>query len=83
LELVLLEIWIDLDHAHFLIQSVPTYSPTGIVMTVKSVINREVFAKAPEVKGKLLGGEFYRKGYFVNTVEQHGSGKGIAAYVAK
>ena len=77
-----MEIGLDRDHVHFLIQSVPAYSPTRIVTTVKSVIAREVFAKAPEVKDKLWGGEFWGKGYFVNTVGQHGSEKVIAAYVA-
>ena len=81
-EIVFLEIGLDRDHVHFLIQSVPTYSPTRIVTTVKSVIAREVFAKAPEVKDKLWGGEFWGMGYFVNTVGQHGSEKVIAAYVA-
>jgi putative transposase len=41
-----------------------------------------VFEKAPEVKNKLWGGEFWGKGYFVNTVGQHGSESVIAAYVA-
>ena len=59
------------------------YSPTRIVTTVKSVIAREVFAKVPEVKRKLWGGEFWGKGYFVNTVGQHGSESVIAAYVAR
>ena len=81
-EIVFLEIGMDRDHAHFLIQSVPTYSVKKIVTTVKSVIAREVFAKAPEVKGKLWGGEFWGKGYFVNTVGQHGGESVIAAYVA-
>ena len=81
-EIVFLEIGMDRDHAHFLIQSVPTYSVTKIVTTVKSVIAREVFAKAPEVKGNLWGGEFWGKGYFVNTVGQHGGESVIAAYVA-
>lgn len=82
-EMVFLEIGLDRDHAHFLIQSVPTYSPTRIVTTVKSIIAREVFAKAPEVKRQLWGGEFWGKGYFVNTVGQHGSEKVIAEYVAR
>ena len=81
-EIVFLEIGLDRDHAHFLIQAVPTYSPTRIVTTVKSLIAREVFAKVPEVKDKLWGGEFWGKGYFVNTVGQHGSESVIAAYVA-
>ena len=60
-EIVFLEIGLDRDHAHFLIQSVPSYSPTRIVTTVKSVIAHEVFAKAPEVKEQLWGGEFWEK----------------------
>jgi len=80
-EIRFLEIGLDRDHAHFLIQSVPTYSVTKLVTTVKSVIAREVFAQAPEVKKKLWGGEFWGDGYFVNTVGQHGSEKVIAAYV--
>lgn len=82
-EIVFLEIGLDRDHAHFLIQAVPTYSVTRIVTTVKSVIAREVFVQAPEVKIKLWGGEFWGKGYFVNTVGQHGSESVIAAYVAQ
>ena len=80
-EIVFLEIGVDRDHAHFLIQSVPTYSPTRIVTTVKNVTAREVFAAVPEVKTKLWGGEFWGKGYFINTVGQHGSESVIAAYV--
>jgi len=80
-EIRFLEIGLDRDHVHFLILSVPTYSATRIVTTVKSVIAREVFAKAPEVKQRLWGGAFWGEGYFVNTVGQHGSEKAIAAYV--
>ena len=82
-EIMFLEIGLDRDHAHFLIQSVPAYSPTRIVRTEKSVIAREVFAKAPEVQSKLWGGEFWGKGYFVNTVGQPGSESVIAANVAR
>ena len=80
-ELRFLEIGLDRDHVHFLIQSVPALSPSRVVQTVKSLIAREVFAKAPEVKQKLWGGAFWGEGYFVNTVGQHGSEKMIAAYV--
>ena len=82
-EIEFLEIGLERDRAHFLIPSVRAYSPTRIVTTVKSVIAREVFAKVPEVKRKLWGGEFWGKGHFVNTVGQHGSESVIAAYVAR
>ena len=80
-ELVFVEIGTDRNHVHFLIQSVPMYSPTKIVRTVKSLTARQVFAQAPEVKKQLWGGEFWGKGYFVNTVGQHGNEKVIATYI--
>ena len=59
-----LEIGTDRDHVHFLIQSVPVYSPTKIATLVKSITAREVFKQAPEVKKQLWGGEFWTDGYF-------------------
>ncbi|PTY01276.1 IS200/IS605 family transposase [Verrucomicrobia bacterium LW23] len=82
-EIFFLEIGVDRDHAHFLIQSVPTYSPTKIVQTVKSVTAKRVFLEVPEVKKKLWGGEFWGKGYFINTVGRYGSEQVIAAYVKR
>jgi REP element-mobilizing transposase RayT len=68
-----LEIGADNDHIHFLIQSVPKVSATQIIRTIKSIIAREVFARCPDVKKELWGGEFWGDGYFVNTVGQHGN----------
>jgi REP element-mobilizing transposase RayT len=48
---------------------------------VKSIIAREVFKQCPEVKRHLWGGEFWGKGYFVNTVGQHGTENVISKYV--
>lgn len=67
-EIHFLEIGVDKDHVHFLIQSVPTKSPTQIITIVKSLTAREIFKKHPEVKEQLWGGEFWTDGYFVNTV---------------
>ena len=36
-ELTFLEIGTDRDHVHFLVQSVPSYSPTKIVRIIKSL----------------------------------------------
>jgi putative transposase len=80
-ELTFLEVGTDKDHVHFLIQSVPTYSPTKIVTTVKSIIAREVLRRAPHVKKELWGGEFWSDGYFMNTVGQHGNESVIAKYI--
>lgn len=80
-EIQFVEIGTDGDHVHFLIQSVPTYSPTKTITIVKSLIAKEVFRRAPQVKKKLWGGQFWSDGYFVNTVGQHGNEEVIAKYV--
>ena len=80
-EIHFLEIGSDKDHVHFLIQSVPSYSPTKITKTVKSITAREIFLKAPKVKKQLWGGEFWSKGYFINTVSRHGDENIISKYV--
>jgi REP-associated tyrosine transposase len=80
---VFVAIGTDRNPVHFLIQSVPTYSPTKIVRTVKSLTARHVFAQAPEVKQQLWGGEFWGKGDFITTVGQHGNEKVIATYIRK
>ena len=80
-EIEFLEIGTDKDHVHFLIQSVPTYSPTKIIRIIKSITAREIFQKHPEVKKKLWGGEFWTDGFFVSTVGRHGGENVIANYV--
>lgn len=82
-EMRFLEIGTDRHHMHFLIQSVPTYSPMKLVPTLKSLTARHVFARAPEVKKQLWGGEFWGDGYFVTTVGQHGNEHVIATYIRK
>jgi REP element-mobilizing transposase RayT len=82
-EIVFVEIGTDKDHVHFLVQSVPTYSPTKIVKTIKSLTAREIFKRVPTVKKHLWGGEFWSKGYFISTVGRHGSEEVIRQYVKK
>jgi REP element-mobilizing transposase RayT len=48
-----LEIGTDKDHVHFLVQSIPEYSVTKIVSTIKSITAREVFKRCPQVKKQL------------------------------
>ncbi len=80
-EIRFLEIGTDKDHVHFLIQSVPTYSPKKIIQIVKSITAKAVFAQCPEVKKKLWGGEFWTDGYYVATVGEHGNEEVIGKYV--
>ena len=80
-EVKFLEIGTDQDHVHFLVQSVPTYSVTKLVKMLKSLTAREIFARCPQVKQQLWGGEFWSDGYFASVVGNHGDENTIAKYV--
>ena len=54
-EISFLEIGIDKDHVHFLIQSVPKYSITQIIRIIKSITTKKIFVKHPQVKEQLWG----------------------------
>jgi REP element-mobilizing transposase RayT len=82
-EIHFVEIGTDKDHVHFLVQSVPTYSPTKIVRTIKSITAREIFRQIPKVKKKLWGGEFWTDGYYINTVSKRGNEDVVRQYVKK
>ena len=47
-----LEIGVDHDHVHFLVQSTPNYLVAEIVKVIKSITARRIFAECPEVKKK-------------------------------
>ena len=80
-EIKFLEIGSEEDHVHFLVQSVPTYSPTQIIRTIKSITARKILEAHPEVKKALWGGNFWTDGYYVGTVGEHGTEKVIVEYV--
>ena len=80
-EIEFIEIGTDQDHVHFLIQSVPMYSPIQIARIVKSITAREIFRQVPSVRKQLWGAEFWAKGYFINTVGQKGNEETISKYV--
>ena len=80
-EIEFLEIGVDKDHVHFLVQSVPTYSVTKLVTMIKSLTAREDFKRCPHVKQQLWGGEFWSDGYFASTVGKHGNEGMIGRYV--
>ncbi len=80
-EINFMEIGADEDHVHFLVQSVPTYSPKRIIQTIKSITAKQIFTQHPEVKKKLWGGKFWTSGYYVNTVGQYANAEVIKTYV--
>ena len=80
-EVHFLKIGTDKNHVHFLIQSVPSKSPTQIIKMLKNITAREIFRIHPGVKTQLWGGEFWTDGYFVNTVSKFGDESTISKYV--
>ena len=80
-EINFVEIGSDADHVHFLVQSVPTYSPKKVVQTIKSITAIQIFELHPEVKKKLWGGKFWTSGYYINTVGQYANADVIKSYV--
>ena len=78
-----LEIGMDKDHVHFLIQTVPNVWISGMVKTIKSITAKKMFEKHPEVKTFLWGRQFWTDGYYINTVGQYGNLTMIENYVKK
>jgi putative transposase len=80
-EITFLEIGTDDNHVHFLVQSVPMFSPKQLVQIIKSITAREIFKLCPEIKNYLWGGKFWSDGYFVSTVGAHSNEQMIKNYV--
>ena len=80
-EIHFVEIGNDLDHVHFLVQSVPTLSVTRIVTIIKSITAREIFAKHKEVKKILWGGNLWTSGFYANTVGLYSNQEVIKKYI--
>lgn len=76
-----LEIGIDEDHVHFLVQTVPNILISGMVNTIKSITGRLIFEKHPEVKTFLWKRKFWTDGYYINTVGQYGNLNMITNYI--
>ena len=68
----------DEDHVHFMLQSVPKYSPSQIFRIVKSITAIQLFKEHPDLKKELWGGEFWSDGGYVATV-----GEGINADIIR
>ena len=79
-EMNFIEIKMEEDYVYFFIQSVLTYSPLKIVQIVKSITAKKLFILCLEVKIQLLGGEFWTKGYFINTVSKNCDENVIVSY---
>jgi len=71
----------DEDHLHFLLQSVPKYSPSQIFRLVKSITARKLFEAHSDLKKELWGGEFWSDGGFVSTVGEGVNAELIRKYI--
>jgi len=80
-QLYFIEVGTDHDHVHFLVQSVPTHSPTQIVSVIKSTIARAVFRYHPYIKKRLWNGELWTDGFYVVTVSEANTESVVADYV--
>ena len=80
-EITFIEIGADEDHVHFLLQSVPTLSPTTIARLIKSLTARELFDRHPEIRKVLWSGKFWTSGFYINTVGRAGNEEAIRNYV--
>jgi len=80
-EVTFLEIGVDKDHVHYLVQSVPAISPARLVQMIKSLTARWIFEQVPRIKKLLWGGALWTSGYFIATVGRHGSETAISKYV--
>ena len=72
----------DGDHIHVLCSFHPKYAASRIVGMFKSITARELFARFPELKKTLWGGEFWTDGYYIATVGTRGDWTTVERYVA-
>ena len=80
-EIHFLEIGLDEDHVHFMVQGIATMTVSRIVTIIKSLTAREIFKAHKEVKKELWGGALWTSGYYANTVGQYGGEEMIREYV--
>ena len=81
-EIYFIEIGTDKDHVHFLIQSIPAYSPKNLVQTIKSITAKQIFKIHPNIKKEILwGGKFWTEGYYINTVGKFGNEEMMKNYI--
>ena len=73
MDIELMKMELAKEHVHLFVSIPPKYSIGEVVRKLKSITAKEVFARHPEVKKELWGGEFWNDGYFVRTVGDNGN----------
>lgn len=67
-EIAFIEIGVDKESFHFVIESIPTMSVEKIVKTIKTIVSREIFKTYKDLKTDLWGGSFFTTEYYSNTL---------------
>ncbi len=81
-EIYFIEIGTDIDHVHFLIQSIPSFSPSSLVNKIKGITSRKTFEQHPKIKKEILwGGNFWTEGYYINTVGKFANEEMMKNYI--
>ena len=81
-EMRFIEIGMEEDNVHMLVQGIPSMSVTQMVMKIKSITAREIYRAYPRIRKEILwGGNIWTSGYYANTVGQYGSKDVIIRYI--
>lgn len=76
------EIGMEEDHVHMLVQGIPTKSVSEIVRIIKNITAREIFKRYPYIRKEILwGGNLWTSGYYANTVGMYASRDTIEKYI--
>lgn len=68
-EIRFVEIGLEEDHVHMLVQALPTIPLTRIVTIIKSLTERDIFRRHPNIKKDILwGGALWTSTYYAHTV---------------
>jgi len=73
----------DEDHVHFMLKSLPKYSPSQLFRIVKSVTAIQLFKAHPDLKEDLWGGEFWSDGGYIGSVGEGVNAEIIREYIRK
>lgn len=81
-EIRFVEIGMEEDHVHFLVQGVPNLAVSRIVTIIKSITAKQIFMSFPRMKRDILwGGALWTSGFYANTVGLYASKDAIARYI--
>ena len=81
-EIRFVEIGLEEDHVHMLVQGIPTMPVTRMMTIIKSLTAREIFRRHPKIRKDVLwGGNLWTSGYYANTVGLYASKDTIKKYI--